>query len=80
MRPLPRFQAQAVGATTRRFHTDEFGYLVPGHPKQWTRTGMPHHRVGRIPGIDAQRPIPGVVVELQFAVVLEHPLASAVHA
>ena len=41
---------------------------------------MPDHRVGRVAGIDAQRPLPGMVVELQFAVMLEHPLTTAIDA
>ena len=40
---------------------------------------MPDHRVRIIPGIDAQLPLPGVVLELQFAVMLEHPLTATLH-
>ncbi|MNY24992.1 hypothetical protein D3C86_1587420 [compost metagenome] len=36
MRPLPRRKAQAIGTPARRFHTDKFGYLVPGHAEQRT--------------------------------------------
>ena len=39
---------------------------------------MPDHRVRLITGIDAQLALPGVVLELQFAVVLEHPLTPAI--
>ena len=41
---------------------------------------MPDYGVGAGARIDAQRPLPGVIVELQFAVMLEHPLAAAVDA
>ncbi|KWV84539.1 hypothetical protein PFLmoz3_05574 [Pseudomonas fluorescens] len=39
---------------------------------------MPHHRIGAVAGVDAQFTLPGVVLELQFALMLEHPLASAI--
>ncbi|MDP0919213.1 hypothetical protein Q6272_29625 [Klebsiella pneumoniae] len=40
---------------------------------------MPHHGIGTVAGVDAQFALPGVVLELQFAVMLEHPLAATVH-
>ena len=34
MRPLPRFQAQAVSPAACGLYANEFGYLVPAHPQQ----------------------------------------------
>ena len=41
---------------------------------------MPHHSVGTLARVDAQFALPGVILEVQFAFVLEHPLASALYA
>jgi hypothetical protein len=35
-------------------------------------------RCPHVTGIDAQRPLPGVIIELQFTVMLEHPLTAAI--
>ena len=40
---------------------------------------MPYDGVGAVAGVDAQFALPSVVLELQFALVLEHPLAAALH-
>ncbi|MBW4968399.1 hypothetical protein KZZ04_18895, partial [Pseudoalteromonas sp. CR1] len=40
---------------------------------------MPYHGVGAVAGVDAQFALPGVVLELQFTLMLEHPLAAAIH-
>ncbi len=39
---------------------------------------MPDHGVGTVTGIDAQLALPGVILEVQFTLVLEHPLATAI--
>jgi hypothetical protein len=40
---------------------------------------MPDHGVGTVAGIDAQFALPGVILELQFTVMLEHPLTTAIY-
>ena len=41
---------------------------------------MPDDGVAAVTGIDAQLALPGVILELQFAVMLEHPLTAAIDA
>src|SRR5438128_1647215 len=79
MRLLPRRQMHTVGAARRRFNTDKFRDLVPAHAQQRPRTRMPHHGVRAVTGIDAQLALPGVILELQLAVVLEHSLTAAIN-
>ena len=52
IRPLPRLQAQAVGAAASRLYANEFRYLIPTHPQQRPRARMPDHRVGTGTRID----------------------------
>jgi len=40
---------------------------------------MPYNGVGAVAGINAQFTLPGVILEVQFTIMLEHPLAAAIN-
>ena len=40
---------------------------------------MPDYRIGMIARVDVQRPLPGVIIEFHFSIMLEDPLATARH-
>lgn len=74
------YHGQHTGPSHGRLHTHKARRLVKAHPQQWPAARMPDHRVGTVASVDAQFALPGVVLELQLSLMLEHALAAAIDA
>ena len=79
MRLLARGQGLVMRAAAGGLHAHKTHHFVPAHAQQRPLARMPDHCTALITRVDAQGPLPGMIIELHFPLMLEYPLTPPRH-